>query len=138
MKNKEFYTAIESILLSNNLCGYYKHNNVQKPAITFHSGHREGNVNGLETIISPAGRVRKRVLSSSYCTSHAIQLIQHEGINNIYKSEQRIFDYCISQGAVDVVTKWVEPDDKQSLLPACMVVAYFLIEDCCDEENCYD
>jgi hypothetical protein len=115
--------------------GYYRYNNQQRPAFCFGSGHREGDVSGLEVILAPAGRTRKRVLTSSYVSTHAIQLIQHEGDLNIYEAESKLFKRLIAEGAVDVISKPVTSDSKQELLPAFLMMAYFLFDDCCDD-NC--
>jgi hypothetical protein len=113
--------------------GYYRYNNQQRPAFCFDSGHREGDVSGLEIILSPAGRTKKRVLTYSYVSTHAIQLIQHEGDLSIYEAESKLFKRLVSEGAVDVITKPVKPDPKQELLPAFLMMAYFLLEDCCED-----
>jgi hypothetical protein len=106
--------------------GYYRFNNQQRPAFCFGSGHREGDVSGLEVILAPAGRTRKRVLTSSYVSTH-------EGDLNIYEAESALFKRLINEGAVDVVSKPVSPDLKQELLPAFLMMAYFLLDECCED-----
>ena len=83
-----------------------------------------------------ANRVKKRVITSSYCTGHGVQLVQHEGGNTIYQADKKVFDLMINAGAVDVISRWIEPDQTQRLLPAVLIMGYFLIDDCCDDDNC--
>lgn len=136
MNNKEFYdytfTSIEKLL------GYYKLGTKQKPSISFQSGVRQGNVKGLEVVVSPSHHTKKRVITSSYVTAHPVQLFQHEGENTIYKAEKKLFNRFRDIGCVDFTSKWVEPDQTQGLLPAVLIVVYFLQEDCCDDSDCED
>lgn len=132
MNNKEMEQLVKEVCRP--YFGYYRYNNQQRPAFCFGSGHREGDVSGLEVILLPAGRTRKRVLTSSFVSSHAIQLIQHEGDLTIYEAESKLFKRLVSEGAADIVSKPVSPDSKQELLPAFLMMAYFLLDDCCDSD----
>lgn len=123
-----------SIILSDHL-GYYTYQNQQYLAISFANSTRNGNCHGLEVVVLPLGRVKKRVITQSYCYHFAIQLINHEGETTIYEAEELIFKYALDNGAVDVTSKPVYPDNVQTLLPAAVMSLYFLIEDCC-EESC--
>jgi hypothetical protein len=134
MNNKEFEVHVRKAI--NPYLGYYRNGNIQKPAYCFGSGTREGDVSGLEIIQIPAGRTRKRVLTSSYVTSHGLQLIQHEGKLTIYEAESKLFKMAVSLGAADVVSKPIYPDTTQNLLPGFLFMAYFLIDDCCEGSGC--
>lgn len=136
MQNKQFFNQIQQLLLP--FAGSLVTGNQSRPAILFgDDGGRNGEISGLEILVSPRSMVRKRYNASVFPqSSHFVELINHEGIHSIYEADEKLAQFAISSGASDWISKMVQHDIYQKQKPAILYQFFYIEDDCCLQEKC--